>query len=128
MAEADNEFIKKMEDNFTKTSLLFEKASLSATGKDEAGTAVQSPLLEMVTRTRQEQTDLAAQIAELNHLKAHNQPIGEPKKKAAEDALKTFEADARKLKEGLDFVLDAQPLSTFAWIVFLAGVVLLMAV
>jgi len=128
MAEADNEFIKEIEDNFTMASLLFEKASLSATGKDKAGTAVHSPLLEMVTKMRQEQTDLAAQIAELNHLKAQNQPIGESKKKAAEDALKAFKGDARKLKEGLDFVLDAQPLSTFAWIVFLAGVVLLMAV
>jgi hypothetical protein len=127
MAEIDEEFIKKMEDDFGKASSKFEKAFILATGKDKTGTAVDSPFLEMIAKTGKQQTDLATQIADLKNLQVQNQPIGETKKKAIDDVLKTFDGDATKLREGLDFAMDARPPSTFAWSVFVAGVGVLIA-
>lgn len=127
MAETDEEFFKKTEDDFAKASSKFEKAFILATGKDKTDAAVDSPFLEMIAKAEKRRTDLATQIADLKNLQGQNQPIGEARKEAINEVLKTFEGDATKLREGLDFAMEARPPSTFAWSVFFAGVGVLMA-
>jgi hypothetical protein len=74
MVETDEEFVRKIEHDFTKASSRFEKASLSATGKDKTGTAVHSPFLEMIAKTGKQQTHLATQIADLKNLQVKISP------------------------------------------------------
>jgi hypothetical protein len=125
MAETDAAFIERIDKKFHSVSSMVDKTSALVKGRDTAGIPVPSPLLQVVDEAENKKVVLGSEFSSIKNMTSQNQPIDEAQKRKIDDDLKILEGDAIRLKEGLDFAVDAQSPSWFAWIVFLVGIAVL---
>ena len=125
MAETDAAFIERIDKKFHQVSSMVDETSAVVKGRDPAGIPVPSPLLHVVDEAGHKRGVLENEISNAKNIISQNQPIDETQKSKIDEDLKRLEGDAIRLKEGVDFAVDAQSPSRFAWIVFLAGIAVL---
>jgi hypothetical protein len=125
MAETDATFIEGIDNKFHQVSSMVDKTSAVVKGRDPAGIPVPSPLLHVVDEAGHKRGVLENEINNAKNILSQNQPIDETQKSKIDKDLKRLEGEVIRLKEGVDFAVDAQSPSWFAWIVFLAGIAVL---